>query len=144
MLLDGRIRRSRLSIKFVLCFTPSLSVAERSGIQPVCTAWMVPWRQEYIQYGVRYVSAQSYHVSCSRACGHRDTDNSVSTLRSAIELKQVFDRLQQAEQSGMSPEAMRKLEEQAAEQGMRTLWKVSGELTSSLASALAPVDSGQR
>lgn len=48
----------------------------------------------------------------------------MSTLRSALELKAVFDRLQAAEGAGLSPEAMRKLEEQAAEQGMRTLWKV--------------------
>jgi hypothetical protein len=48
----------------------------------------------------------------------------VSTLRSAIELKQVFDRLQAAEHSGMTPAELRKLEEQAAEQGMRTMWKV--------------------
>ncbi|KAK8850582.1 hypothetical protein IAR55_004501 [Kwoniella newhampshirensis] len=49
--------------------------------------------------------------------------DTVSTLRSALELKAVFDRLQLAEGSGMSPEELRKLEEQAAEQGMRTLWK---------------------
>ncbi|WVQ95578.1 hypothetical protein IAU59_002675 [Kwoniella sp. CBS 9459] len=49
--------------------------------------------------------------------------DTVTTVRSAIELKQVFDRLQAAEQSGMPPEQLRKLEEQAAEQGMRTLWK---------------------
>ena len=48
----------------------------------------------------------------------------MSTVRSAIELKQVFDKLQQAESAGLSAEQMRKLEEQAAEQGMRTLWKV--------------------
>jgi hypothetical protein len=48
----------------------------------------------------------------------------MSTLKSAIELKQVFDRLQVAEQSGISPAEMRKLEEQAAEQGLRTMWKV--------------------
>ncbi|OCF30716.1 chaperone regulator [Kwoniella heveanensis BCC8398] len=49
--------------------------------------------------------------------------DTVTTVRSAIELKQVFDKLQAAEQSGMPPEQLRKLEEQAAEQGMRTLWK---------------------
>ncbi|WVF68018.1 hypothetical protein IAT40_002780 [Kwoniella sp. CBS 6097] len=49
--------------------------------------------------------------------------DTVTTVRSAIELKQVFDKLQAAEQSGMAPEQLRKLEEQAAEQGMRTLWK---------------------
>jgi hypothetical protein len=47
----------------------------------------------------------------------------VSTLRSALELKAVFEKLQAAEQSGVSPEELRKLEEQAAEQGLRTLWK---------------------
>ncbi|KAL7422956.1 DnaJ-like protein [Cryptotrichosporon argae] len=49
--------------------------------------------------------------------------DTVSTVRSAMELKAVFDRLQQAEGSGMSPADLRKLEEQAAEQGMKTLWK---------------------
>jgi hypothetical protein len=33
-----------------------------------------------------------------------------------LELKAVFEKLQQAEKSGLSPEAIRKLEEQAAEQ----------------------------
>lgn len=47
----------------------------------------------------------------------------MSTLRSALELKSVFERLQAAEQSGVSPEELRKLEEAAAEQGLRTLWK---------------------
>ncbi len=57
---------------------------------------------------------------------HNPADShSVSTLRSALELKAVFEKLQAAEGAGLAPEAMRKLEEQAAEQGMRTLWKVS-------------------
>jgi hypothetical protein len=47
----------------------------------------------------------------------------VSTLRSALELKKVFEKLQAAEQAGLSPEELRALEEQAAEQGMKTLWK---------------------
>jgi hypothetical protein len=34
----------------------------------------------------------------------------------ALELKAVFEKLQQAEQSGLSQEAIKKLEEQAAEQ----------------------------
>lgn len=49
--------------------------------------------------------------------------DTVSTLRSALELKSVFEKLQAAEQSGMPPEELRKLEEQATEQGLRTLWK---------------------
>lgn len=49
--------------------------------------------------------------------------SSVSTLRSALELKAIFDKLQAAEHSGLPPEALRKLEEQASEQGLRTLWK---------------------
>ncbi|KAK4689264.1 hypothetical protein P7C73_g860, partial [Tremellales sp. Uapishka_1] len=49
--------------------------------------------------------------------------DTVSTVRSALALKAVFDKLQAAEQSGMAPEELKKLEEQAAEQGMRTLWK---------------------
>ena len=50
---------------------------------------------------------------------------SVSTLRSAIELKAVFDQIQQAEQSGnLSPEEKKRLEEQAAEKGLHALFKV--------------------
>jgi len=50
---------------------------------------------------------------------------SVSTLRSAIELKSVFDQIQAAEKAGnLSPEEKRKLEEQAAEKGLQALFKV--------------------
>ena len=50
---------------------------------------------------------------------------SVSTLRSAIELKAVFDQIQQAEQSGnLSAEEKKRLEEQAAEKGLHALFKV--------------------
>ncbi|KAJ8455241.1 hypothetical protein ONZ45_g19001 [Pleurotus djamor] len=48
----------------------------------------------------------------------------VSTLRSAIELKAVFDQIQAAEKAGnLSPEEKRKLEEQAAEKGLQALFK---------------------
>ncbi|CAE6450123.1 unnamed protein product [Rhizoctonia solani] len=47
----------------------------------------------------------------------------VSTVRSALELKQVFDQIAEAEKSGMSPEQKKKLEEQAAEKGLRALFK---------------------
>ncbi|CAK5278241.1 unnamed protein product, partial [Mycena citricolor] len=48
----------------------------------------------------------------------------VSTLRSAIELKSVFDQIQAAERAGnMNPEEKRKLEEQAAEKGLQALFK---------------------
>ncbi len=49
--------------------------------------------------------------------------DTVSTLRAALELKAVFERLQQAEQSQLPPDQIRKLEEQAAEQGLKTIWK---------------------
>jgi len=53
------------------------------------------------------------------------TPFSVSTLRSAIELKAVFDQIQQAEQSGtLSAEEKKRLEEQAAEKGLQALFKV--------------------
>lgn len=45
-------------------------------------------------------------------------------VRAAIELKGVFQKLQEAEQSGLSEEHVRKLEEQASEQGVRVIWKV--------------------
>jgi len=48
----------------------------------------------------------------------------VSTLRSAIELKAVFDQIQQAEQSGnLSADEKKRLEEQAAEKGLHALFK---------------------
>jgi len=48
----------------------------------------------------------------------------VSTLRSAIELKAVFDQIHAAEKAGnLSPEEKRKLEEQAAEKGLQALFK---------------------
>lgn len=48
----------------------------------------------------------------------------VSTLRSAMELKQVFEQIQAAEAAGnLSPEEKRRLEEQAAEKGVQALFK---------------------
>lgn len=48
----------------------------------------------------------------------------VSTLRAAIELKNVFDQIQAAEKAGnLSPEEKQKLEEQAAEKGIQALFK---------------------
>lgn len=48
----------------------------------------------------------------------------VSTLRSAIELKSVFDQIQAAEKAGnLSAEEKKKLEEQAAEKGLQALFK---------------------
>ncbi|KZV63053.1 DnaJ-domain-containing protein [Peniophora sp. CONT] len=48
----------------------------------------------------------------------------VSTLRSAIELKAVFDQIQAAENAGnLSPEEKKRLEEQAAEKGIQALFK---------------------
>ncbi|KAJ7640177.1 DnaJ-domain-containing protein [Mycena rosella] len=50
----------------------------------------------------------------------------VSTLRSAIELKAVFDQIQAAERAGnLSAEDKKKLEEQAAEKGLQALFKVT-------------------
>jgi len=48
----------------------------------------------------------------------------VSTLRSAIELKSVFDQIQAAEKAGnLSPEEKKRLEESAAEKGLQALFK---------------------
>ena len=50
--------------------------------------------------------------------------HSVSTLRSAIELKAVFDQIAAAEKAGnLSPEEKKRLEEQAAEKGLQALFK---------------------
>ncbi|KAI0804553.1 DnaJ-domain-containing protein [Irpex lacteus] len=48
----------------------------------------------------------------------------VSTLRSAMELKNVFEQIQAAEAAGnLSPEEKKRLEEQAAEKGLQALFK---------------------
>ncbi|WWC65239.1 uncharacterized protein I303_107856 [Kwoniella dejecticola CBS 10117] len=83
--------------------------------------------------GRAYQAKSAQHMASSQFAplgwfhGAKNTFNvmgdTVSTVRSALELKAVFDKLQLAEQSGMSPADLRKLEEQAAEQGIRTLWK---------------------
>ena len=50
--------------------------------------------------------------------------DSVSTLKAALELKNVFEQIQAAEKSGnLSPEEKRRLEEQAAEKGLQALFK---------------------
>lgn len=49
----------------------------------------------------------------------------MSTLRAAIELKNVFEQIQAAERAGnLSPEERKRLEEQAAEKGLQALFKV--------------------
>lgn len=49
----------------------------------------------------------------------------VSTLRSALELKSVFEQIQAAEKAGnLSPEEKKKLEDSAAEKGLKALFKV--------------------
>ena len=58
-----------------------------------------------------------------------DSVPSVSTLRSAIELKNVFEQIQAAEKAGnLSPEEKKRLEEQAAEKGLQALFKVRSRL----------------
>lgn len=48
----------------------------------------------------------------------------VSTLRAAMDLKNVFEQIQAAEQAGnLSPDEKRRLEEQAAEKGLQALFK---------------------
>ncbi|SPO25144.1 related to DnaJ-like protein [Ustilago trichophora] len=63
--------------------------------------------------GVFHSAASSIHVV-------RET---VSTVRAALELKNVFEELAKAEESGITVERKRELEEQAAEKGMRALFK---------------------
>lgn len=49
----------------------------------------------------------------------------MSTVRSAIELKNVFEQLQAAEKAGnLTDEERRKLEEDAAEKGVKAMFKV--------------------
>ncbi|TKY87762.1 hypothetical protein EX895_003343 [Sporisorium graminicola] len=63
--------------------------------------------------GVFHSAASSIHVV-------RET---VSTVRAALELKNVFEELAKAEEAGITVERKRELEEQAAEKGMRALFK---------------------
>lgn len=53
----------------------------------------------------------------------------VSTLRSALELKAVFDQISAAEKAGgLSAEERQRLEEQAAEKGLQALFKVGHDV----------------
>ncbi|EST05800.1 DNAJ-containing protein, X-domain protein [Kalmanozyma brasiliensis GHG001] len=63
--------------------------------------------------GVFHSAASSIHVV-------RET---VSTVRAALELKKVFEELAKAEEAGITVDRKRELEEQAAEKGMRALFK---------------------
>lgn len=63
--------------------------------------------------GVFHSAANSYHV----------VKETVSTVRAALELKTVFEELAKAEESGITVERKRELEERAAEKGMRALFK---------------------
>ncbi|KAJ7186773.1 X-domain of DnaJ-containing-domain-containing protein [Mycena filopes] len=81
--------------------------------------------------GFVYVSKAKHHLATNQTflgVGgwlHNVQGNTiVSTLRSAIELKSVFDQIQAAERAGnLSPEDKKKLEEQAAEKGLQALFK---------------------
>jgi hypothetical protein len=55
-----------------------------------------------------------------------DRIDRISTVRSAIELKTVFDQIQAAEKAGnLSPDEKKRLEESAAEKGLQALFKVN-------------------
>ncbi|EIW70101.1 hypothetical protein TREMEDRAFT_68484 [Tremella mesenterica DSM 1558] len=139
-------RVEKLSVNLINKLSIFTEAAKGSHDQLMATSFKEKCRIEAEQlkeenYGVELLHAigRAYQVKASQHQassqfaplgwfhGAKNTFNvaadTVSTLRSAIELKSVFDRLQQAEQSGMPPEQLRKLEEQAAEQGMRTMWK---------------------
>ncbi|KAL7414505.1 X-domain of DnaJ-containing-domain-containing protein [Mrakia frigida] len=49
--------------------------------------------------------------------------DSISLVRAGLHLKNVFQKLQDAEKLGLSPEQMKALEEEAALEGLKTLWK---------------------
>ncbi|MCO5555484.1 hypothetical protein L7F22_009029 [Adiantum nelumboides] len=63
--------------------------------------------------GVFHSAASSFHVV-------RET---VSTVRAALELKSVFEELAKAEEQGITEERKKQLEEDAAQKGMRALFK---------------------
>ncbi|GAA6014889.1 hypothetical protein JCM11491_002150 [Sporobolomyces phaffii] len=50
-------------------------------------------------------------------------NQTVSTVRSAYALKDVFEAIQKAEESGVSPEEKKKLEDKAAQMGLHALFK---------------------
>lgn len=54
--------------------------------------------------------------SASRSC-------ELTNPLAGLHLKSVFQKLQDAEKLGLSPEQMRALEEEAAQEGLKTLWK---------------------
>ena len=65
--------------------------------------------------GIFHAASSSFHTV-------RET---VSTFRAALELKSVFDELQKAEDEGITEERKKQLEDQAAEKGLRALFKTA-------------------
>ncbi|KAG0704080.1 DnaJ-domain-containing protein [Suillus ampliporus] len=87
-------------------------------------------------YGFVYVSKSKHYLATNQTLfgvggwlhnvqgKYHVFSETVSTLRSAIELKSVFDQIAAAEKAGnLTPEEKKKLEEQAAEKGIQALFK---------------------
>ncbi|KAL0948193.1 hypothetical protein HGRIS_010801 [Hohenbuehelia grisea] len=139
--------------KLVANLTHKLSIFTESATSPndrdVTRSWRTICELEVEElkresYGVELLHAIGF-VYASKAKHHLATNQSflgvggwlhnvqgkyhvfsetVSTLRSAIELKTVFDQIQAAEKAGnLSPEEKRRLEESAAEKGLQALFK---------------------
>ncbi|KAJ7207997.1 X-domain of DnaJ-containing-domain-containing protein [Mycena pura] len=148
----AKMREERIK-KLVENLERKLSIFTESATGPndpdVTASWRTICALEAEQlkqesYGVDLLQAIGF-VYCSKAKHHLATNQTflgvggwlhnvqgkyhvfsetVSTLRSAIELKSVFDQIQAAERAGnLSPEEKRKLEEQAAEKGLQALFK---------------------
>ncbi|KAI9637107.1 X-domain of DnaJ-containing-domain-containing protein [Dioszegia hungarica] len=143
---ERRVRVEKLAVNLCNKLAVFAEGAKNANDKDIAALFKEKCRLEAIElrdenYGVEllqaigraYKSKSDQHQASSQFAplgwfhGAKSTFNTVSdtmsTLKSAIELKQVFDKLQLAEQSGMAAEDLRKLEEQAAEQGLRTMWK---------------------
>ncbi|KAJ7280326.1 X-domain of DnaJ-containing-domain-containing protein [Mycena rebaudengoi] len=113
-----------------------------SSWKTICSLEAEQLKQESYGYellqaiGFVYVSKAKHHLATNQTFlgvggwlhnvqgKYHVFSETVSTLRSAIELKSVFDQIQAAERAGnLSPEDKKKLEEQAAEKGLQALFK---------------------
>jgi hypothetical protein len=112
-------RRIRLSVEVEVSFHVSLATSSQAPF----TDSTSPLRRHYlastgpIPFGV----GGWFHAAKNTAHIFNAT---VSTVRSAMALKEVYEAIQKAEEAGVSDEEKRKLEDRAAQMGLNALFKV--------------------
>ncbi|KAG8822541.1 hypothetical protein FRC19_005733 [Serendipita sp. 401] len=152
ILAEKAAAREERVAELVSTLTNKLSIFSESAQSPTDTRVLHSWRTicaleadelktesfgvELLQaVGFVYVSKARHFLASSQSIWgvggwlqgvqnrYHVISETVSTVRAALEVKQVFEQLAEAEKTGVTPEQKKKLEEQAAEKGMQALFK---------------------